>query len=234
MSYQHHNAQNRWEIETPKEADECSFCDLEAKPEFVLTPKLMAVARRLCKEIEREWQIILKGEETETGIFAYDYYIPKQETGPASVKNMDEIDLERATKNKWIGTMHSHGEIGVSFSGTDDQCTNHSFLKHHIVTNNRGDYLAISRIVLPCGLIKFADARVIMKVPSIKKVKGIDNIEERTYKPIVWPPKNDNPTGGGIITYHEGSNEGITWKRGARRQHGFMYDQDREGGYCGF
>lgn len=233
---------DKWEVPTPKEADECSFCDLSVKPEFLLTPKLIGVSRKLCVDIAREWQILLIGEETTTGIFCYDYFVPKQETGLASVKNNDEITLEFVTRRKIIATMHSHNEIGVSFSGTDEQCTNHSFIKHHIVTNNRHDFAAVSRIVLPCGLIKFAKAKVIMQVPAVKKVKGVENIEE--YKSYVvksygeddtfrlnslmrkelelnWPPKH-----AGLLSVKD-----VDWKKGNKRHHAFMYDQTIHGGH---
>jgi hypothetical protein len=212
----------KWEIETPKEATDCSFCDLDIKPQFVLTPKIMGVVQKLCVEIKREWQILLIGEETATGIVCYGYYVPEQETGYASVKNLDEIDLTFVKKRKIVATIHSHGDIGVSFSSTDDQCTNHSFIKHHIVTNNSGDFMAISRIVLPCKLIKFAKASVTIKVPEIKEVKGIEKIKESSYVTTTYP----------TITNHNGSTEGITWKYGDARHHAFEFDQT-EGGYCG-
>ena len=233
-----YHQKDSWEIPTPKTADECSFCDLEAKPEFLLTPKLIAVSRKLCVDIKREWQMLLIGEETDTGIFAYDYYIPKQETGPATVKNTDEITLELATKNKYIGTMHSHGDIGVSFSHTDDQCTNHSFLKHHIVTNNKNDFMAISRIVLPCGLVKFAKAKVIMKVPAVKSIKGVDNIEEIKFSPSTYYYNSKTNIGyygnqpygtNNLPSLYQDGND-IEWKKGSTRQHGFMYDQNEQGG----
>ena len=212
---------DKWEIEKPTEADDCSYCDLDVKPQFLLTPKLMGVAQKLCIDIKREWQILLIGEETEGGIFCYGYYVPEQETGYASVKNLDEIDLAFVTKRKIIATMHSHGEIGVSFSSTDDDCTNHSFLKHHIVTNNRGDFMAVSRIVLPCKLVKFAKASVTIKVPVVKEIKGFDKIKEKV-----------STTTTPVITHHEGNMEGITWTYGDRRHHAFEFDQTK-GGYCG-
>jgi hypothetical protein len=236
---------NSWKIETPEEADECSFCDLEAKPKFVFTPKLLSVVRRLCTDVKDEWQMLLKGHETETGIFCHGYYIPKQEVGPASVINNDDIDLDFVKKHNIIAGIHSHGSMAVHFSSTDDQCTNHSFIKHNIVTNNAGDFLAISRIELPCGLIKFQKATVTIDVPECKTIKGFDNIEKRSYtyiKPAVgsngqWCrvcsriPCNCKT---GVI---EHGHKAIDWKRGNKRQHGFMYGQDKYtegGGLCGF
>lgn len=212
----------------------------------MLTPKLVAVSRKLCEEIQREWQILLIGEEQEGGIFCYDYFIPKQETGAASVKNNDEITLEFVQKKKIVATMHSHNEIACSFSHTDDQCTNHSFIKHHIVTNNRHDFMAISRIELPCELIKFAKATVVTQVPTVNKVKGIENIEERA--PLY-------PVGGGTYFYDKKTGCGyygnqkylpkaytpkvsdgkdIKWKKTDRRNHAFGYDQKDYGGFHGF
>ena len=240
----------KWEIPTPKEATSCSFCDLNIKPEFVLTPKIIAVSRKLCVDIAREWQILLIGEETDTGIFCYDYYVPKQETGLASVKNNDEITLEFVTKKKIVAGMHSHNEIGCSFSATDEQCTNHSFIKHHIVTNNKHDFLAISRIELPCGLIKFAKAKVIMQVPTVKKVKGVENIEERksvyqncegkTYyydSTTMTGYYGKNPPNTGYNSDHlprhyRNDVKDVDWKKGSKRQHAFTYDQKEHGGIC--
>ena len=219
-----HLNENKWEVELPKMATDCSYCDAEAKPRFVLTPKVIATVRKLCTDIKLEWQMLLIGDETDDGIFLYDYYIPKQEVGAASVINKDEIDLNFVTKKKIICGIHSHGEIGVGWSNTDDECTNHSFIKNNIVTNNKGDYLAKRRIELPCGLVKFQDARVIMKTPEVKKIKGFDNIEERKYTYV-------KPT---VIEYGDST---INWKRGNTRQHGYMYNQDKyqgKGGCYGF
>jgi len=243
------NKWEKWEIPTPKEATSCSHCDLTIKPEFMLTPKLIAVSRKLCVDIAREWQILLIGDEKENGIFCYDYFVPKQETGLASVQNNDEITLEFVKRKKIIATMHSHNEIGCSFSGTDDQCTNHSFIKHHIVTNNKHDFLAISRIELPCGLIKFAKAKVIMQVPTIKAVKGVENIEERKWAPIYGGktyyydsktktgyygknPPNTGYNNDHLPAHYRDDIKDIDWKSTDRRQHAFLFDQKEHGGIC--
>jgi len=173
-------------------------------------------------------------------MFCYDYYVPKQETGMASVKNTDEITLEFVKEKKIIGTMHSHNDIGVSFSGTDDQCTNHSFIKNHIVTNNKHDFFAVSRIELPCGLIKFAKAKVIMQAPRLKHVKGVENIEE-----IKWPVYtgstyyHDSRSGTGFYGNKKShvpavlpDTKDIDWDKRDRRQHAFMFDQKEHGGVC--
>jgi hypothetical protein len=167
--------------------------------------------------------------------------VPKQETGLASVKNTDEITLEFVTRKKIIATMHSHNEIGVCFSSTDEQCTNHSFIKHHIVTNNKHDFMAVSRIVLPCGLIKFAKAKVIMQVPTVKKVKGVDNIETRKSTPVATGKSTyyfDSRSKTGyydmdeMLGRHKAIDaEDLKWKKGSKRHHAFMYDQTIHGGH---
>jgi len=243
MTYQ---KDNTWEIETPTVAEDCSFCDNAPTRKFVLTPMVMSTIRALCKEVKREWQILLVGKETEDGIYVHDYIITEQETSEASVKNLGDVDKAFTKKHKLVGTCHSHGNMGVFFSRTDDVCTNFSMLKNHIVTNNKGEFKAISRVVLPCGLVKFADALVHMKVPDVvaKDIKGLENIKERTC--IATPyagsyyndeerfmPKDNNSP----ISYHSGSTENITWKRGNKRNHAFKYGQDDDltgGGYGGF
>lgn len=206
-----------WEVEPVKEADDCSYCDnsMAGKPQFVLTPELLAVIRTLCTTIQREWQILLKGNVTDNGIYCYDYVIPKQETTLATVYNDDDIDTKFVEDNSIVATCHSHNDMAVGFSHTDEVCTNNSMIKNHIVTNNKGDFKAISRIELPCGLNKFVDAIVMSEAPAIeaKDIKGLENIKERT-----------SP-----ITYHQGSNENITWKRGNKRNHAFGYDQGPNG-----
>jgi hypothetical protein len=221
-----HLRDNTWEVELPKMATECSFCEQEDTPKFVLTPKVIATVRKLCSDVKVEWQMLLIGEETKNGIFCYDYYIPKQEVGAASVINKDDITLERWVEMKGICGIHSHGSMAVMWSTTDDECSNHSFIKHSIVTNNKGDYLAKKRIELPCGLVKFQTAKVIMKTPEIKKVKGFANIEERTYEPIAYSGCGYGSYGG----YGGGYIDGVDWKRGDKRHHGFMYDQSKHKG----
>ncbi len=134
--------------------------------------------------------------------------------------------------------MHSHNEIGVSFSSTDDDCTNHSFIKHHIVTNNKHDFLAISRVDLPCGLVKFAKAKVVMKVPDVKIIKGYDNIEEKKWAPVTYPGNGYNQNlpyyyqGKGYAGYKKEDtfDKQAKWSYGDKRQHAFLFDQEREGG----
>jgi len=213
-----YDPENKWEIDTPDEADDCSYCDDHITRSFILTPEVLAITRLLCKEVKREWQVILTGKETEDGIYADGYYIPKQETTCATVINQDDISKEFLEGISAIGTCHSHNNMPVGFSHTDEVCTNFSFLKHHIVTNNDGKFKAISRVELPCGLVKMADAIVQVESPivSVNDLVGFDNIKEREYKPIT--------------TYHAGSygtcGEQVNWKRGNKRNHAFGYNQD--------
>jgi proteasome lid subunit RPN8/RPN11 len=207
---------DKWEIEKPKTAEDCSFCE-DTTRIFVLSPKVFATMQLLCREIKMEWQILLCGIETRTGIYVDGYYIPKQEVTSASVTNNDEITAEFVAMHRVIGTCHSHGSMGVFFSSTDETCTNFSMLKHHIVTNNDGAFKAISRVELPCGMTKFVDAIVRTAVPDVKKknVKGIENIVEKAY----------------VTTYHAGGTfygtQSVEWKRGNKRNHAFLYDQER-------
>lgn len=211
---------NKWEVDAIDLAEECSFCDDQTRL-FLISPVVLSTIRVLCKEIKKEWQILLKGEETKDGIYVTGYYIPKQEVTASTVTNNDDIDADFCKKHSIIGTCHSHSSMGVYFSNTDDEHTNMSFLKHHIVTNNDGKFKAISRVELPCGMTKFVDAIVQMEVPNVEKkdVEGIDNIEEKTY----------------TTTYHAGGkyygvqNAPLAWKRGNKRNHAFGYEQGETG-----
>jgi len=143
------------------------------------------VKAKWCEQVKTEWQVLLIGEEREDNVvYCDDYFIPKQEVTSASVTNIDCIDKKVIEDKSIVGTIHSHGNMSVFFSTTDEESTNTSLIKNHIVTNNNGDYVGTKAIDLPCGMKRFIDAQITRDLPHIKmagKVKGIKNIGTRTY-----------------------------------------------------
>jgi len=244
---------NKWEIETSKEALKCSHCDNSEKPVFTLSQDVMATIRALCTEVEREWQVLLIGREIEGGIYCDGYIIPEQETTCASVINKADIDQKFLEDNSIVATCHSHGNIAVGFSHTDEVCTNFSWIKHHMVTNNKGDWCAISRVDLPCDMVSMKSAIVKVEMPVVKAtdIKDLANISERKYVPPACGAGYGHSYGGYGGGYFKGTYGtgqvykkddtkfkpiDLPWKRSSKRSHAFLYDQDDwcTGGACGY
>ncbi len=161
----------------------------------------------------------LIGRVMENGDVAVDgYYIPKQSVTAASVRNEEPITLSFIKEYNVVASIHSHANMQVFFSSTDEQ-TNRSLIRYHIVTNNRGDYLAVGRVMLPCGAQLMLDVEVVMCQAAMKgEVIGMDKIERpktfglTTYKGIVKKVR------GG----HKGNKENYKGDRG----HGELFRLD--------
>lgn len=155
----------------------CSWSD-KNKKEFnvIISREVFSVIRKLCKDVKVEWQILLCGTEAGDGLIVDNYYIPKQEVTGGSVKNLDCIDAEFIRLHNVVATMHSHSNMGVFFSTVDMQFTNNSLIKTHLVVNNKLEYIAATRVELPCGMVKFIDAGVLFEDTQVGEVRGFDNI----------------------------------------------------------
>jgi hypothetical protein len=132
----------------------------------------------MCKKFEHtEWQMLLGGALKPEGLFLDNYYIPKQEVTGATVKNVDCIDKKFIDDNKIMATIHSHCTMsGEFFSGTDDTMTNfNSIIDFHIVTNNKGEFKAMRKVTLPCGLLRAVEVNIQIEDVDVD-IKGIENI----------------------------------------------------------
>lgn len=180
----HMGFQPRGKWTTGEEKKECKNCDYIKNDKgfnIKIHPEVYSAIFFLCSKIEQEWQMLLKGVETGDQVIVNGYYIPKQEVTASTVKNLDAIDEEFIIENDIVATIHSHSNMGVFFSHTDDEFTNMSHIKHHIVVNNRHEMVAKSRHDLPCGMAKFADSKVMTLIPGVDSVIGLENITKRTY-----------------------------------------------------
>ena len=212
-------------------ADDCSHCNADSAT-FILTDKLFGVIAKLCEDIESEWQMLLIGEESEDNVvIMHDYYVPKQEVTSATVTNIDCIDKQRIEELGIVGTIHSHSSMAVFFSSKDEESTNTSLIKNHIVCNNDGKYVGTKALDLPCGMKKFIPANVTRDMPKIvmaKNVKGIKNIEKKTYS----YPKGGYYGGGGYLGGRESfCDAGDTTPYllgGKRKKHAFQFEAEKE------
>ena len=186
---------NEWN--TGDSPDVVKLSDLDEKGVgglFYIQQEIMSVIQKLCEDIEVEWQMLLIGEECQEGISITDYYIPKQEVTAGNVTNIDCIDDELIKDKGIIATIHSHANMGVFFSSVDEECTNLSLIRYHIVVNNKHEFTACTRWDLPNGKVAFFEAKVVVSVPQVDVVKNIKNIEKVTGKNVVlidgFKPKN--------------------------------------------
>ncbi len=172
-------SKKEWKVEGPcyEHAKDCTYVDLHEFGEttIYISPEVYSVINKLCKDIKKEWQMLLTGTQDNNDIAVTGYWIPKQRVGETFVFNLDIITPEIVAEKGIIGGIHSHGTMAVHFSPTDDEKTNNTCIKHHIVCNNRGEFEAKSRFDLPCGLYKFQKANVLICLPQ-QEIIGLDNI----------------------------------------------------------
>lgn len=163
-------------------AKDCSWFDKngQQKISMLFKSKVGDAISYLLDNVPIEWQLILIGEVIVDGdkevVIATDYYIPKQEVGPASVKNLDCIDKKFIEEKRAIGTIHSHVDMRAFFSGTDQRECNSSPLLYHVVINKRYEYEAVKQVKLACGLRKFAKMNVAFEKTPVPRPIGFDNI----------------------------------------------------------
>lgn len=176
--------ENKWTTgEKTNTCEDCSYVEQFTSPRIRITPEINSIIEKLCKTIKKEWQMLLCGKiEKDGDVIAKDYYIPKQQISSASVKNIDCINQKFIDDNKVVATIHSHADMNVFFSTTDDEFTNLSPISYHIVCNNNGEFKACAKVALPCKLVKLVkcNVSVLYKVKEVD-IKGIENIEEEKY-----------------------------------------------------
>ena len=165
-------------------ATDCDHADSLVIGSIQIPIEIDCVIKKLCKDIESEWQILLKCEVKDGNVVVDGYYIPKQEVTGATVKNLDCIDKQFIEENRIIATMHSHSSMGCFFSSTDEEFTNMSLIDNHIVVNNKGEYKACIKYILPCGMTKFFETTMVVDYVQSDEIK-IDGVENITKKPFV-------------------------------------------------
>ena len=158
-------------------AKDCSWCEKSEKVTIKISWAVYTVIKQLCVQIKDEWQMLLIGEVDGPEVLITGYYIPRQEVSGADVKNLDCISKDFIAENKIVATIHSHSSMGVFFSSVDDEKTNLSTIKYHIVTNNEGAYKACQQITLPCGLVQLKDADMTLQLDE-GVIVGLDNISK--------------------------------------------------------
>jgi hypothetical protein len=171
-----------WETKTKKECT--AYKDLDEPGvggNIIFTDELYKVIKTMLKKhAGKEWQMLLKGAYNDDGGLVLDgYYIPKQEVTGSTVKNLDVLTPESAKEARIVATIHSHASMGVFFSHVDIKDTCMSFLKHHIVVNERLEWCAGTQWKLPNGTYTVFPAKVyIESVEEDVTIEGMDNITE--------------------------------------------------------
>lgn len=191
-------------------ADKCT--DLEVRQENVIhiPRKIEQVFREMCRRFPKdEWQLLLTGEIADNEIHVDGYYVPKQEVSAAYVRNLDVITREFIVEKRIIAGIHSHVDMGVFFSATDDE-TCKSAIRYHIVTNNRGEYVTRGRHTLACGREGFKPMKLEFEtvVEDAIIIDGIERItkpEPVTYDPQYgYYPDNDDIDSKYDVSYEDG------------------------------
>lgn len=205
--------------EAPKVCTKCDYVD-DTGFAIQFHPDVLSAVFYLCREVKTEWQMLLVGAEVGQKVVVNGYYIPKQEVTASTVTNLEAIDREFIDSRDIVGTIHSHSDMGVFFSTVDDEFTNMSWIKHHVVVNNKHDFVAKSRYDLKCGGVKFVDSKVETMIPTSQAAEGSEKIAKKVYTP---------PVGG----YNSVAKHGWDWNTGkksglAKDEHDYgVYNQGR-------
>lgn len=186
MSKNTYNNNSGWNTgDEIKCAKDCSWSDDYEGGKIYISEDVHKVIKALCQKIKLEWQMLLTGHIDDKGVHCTGYYIPKQEITAATVKNLDCVNTAFIQEHNVVCGIHSHANMGVFFSPTDEEFTNLSLITNHIVTNNDGKFKAVRRFDLPCGLKKFFEADVILETHEVEvEINGFENIEEKKYEPV--------------------------------------------------
>jgi len=170
-----------WESEA--ERDEVKCCDL-VKKKITLYFTLLVVQKIafLLNKFTTEWACDLIGEKQEDNFIVEDIYIFEQEASYASVARKE------SPPPRYIGTLHSHGNMGVFFSDTDKEFPNANHLLSGVVAKGNSSGLPFearftARIKTPCGKwIKIDNVEITLLLP-----KEEFNMEEEEIKKIKTP-----------------------------------------------
>jgi len=157
-----------WETEDKMECiKDCSVAP--DKKMVYISPLVYKKIKALMNKYKtREWlaYLIGKDEADSPGVFVADIYFPKQTASSAQVD-----DIELSAKVKVIGVMHSHHNMGNSFSGTDHEYINDNHNVSVLVSHKEitGQY----RYITPCNRYKI--------VPITVQVHYDINFDEETF-----------------------------------------------------
>lgn len=167
-----------WTQEIPKVSD-CSECELDKK--ITMMPTAWAKIKFMMKKYPKiEWLAYLVGDKD--NLIVEDIIIPKQKISTAMVDDIVEPNTQT------FGVIHSHHDMGHSFSGTDDKYINaNNYLS--ICVSSSG-YSGTIRIKTPCNKFKdielTKDDFVMGEYLSEEEIKEMDkicdeNIEEQKF-----------------------------------------------------
>ncbi len=155
-----------------------------------------------------EWLAYLVGEEKEDGRYITDILIPEQEVTTVRVDVTGDVGVET------IGVIHSHHDMGNSFSHTDDEfinqnnplslCVSHGGIKGVVrIDNGDGDFTLVdANVVLNdfgVDLDSFIEGvKENITVKTVHYGLGVDN----NFFPGLNQPKILN-LNGAILSYHD-------------------------------
>lgn len=128
-----------------------------------------------------EWLAYLIGSEEENQVV--DIFIPNQVVNSVNVK---DVHCKEFNKLNVIGVIHSHHDMGNSFSHTDDEWINQN---HNIsLCISKSGIKGHVRWKTPCGSYKIVEARVILNIDSTFDTKEFDEIiKDKIKKETFYP-----------------------------------------------
>ncbi len=159
----------------------CDYAEKLTK-KIMVNRFVMSVIHKMCKEVKTEWQMLLSGTVGDSCVNVTGYYVPKQSVTGSSVENLEPINKELIESKGIVAGIHSHSDMGVFFSPTDNTM-NMGDIEFNIVVNNRNDVLAVQKVELPCGSVILANVKCEVVTEDIEIV-GMDNVGKKVYSNI--------------------------------------------------
>jgi proteasome lid subunit RPN8/RPN11 len=164
------------EIDTVKE---CSKAPKDDEMIIFLKPLVKRKIDLLMDKYKsREWLAYLFGEVGER-IVIEDLDVPEQ---TATAARVEDVEYEVPEGKRVIGVMHSHHNMGCTFSGTDDSWIN---MNHDIsILVAHSGIQARVRWIAPCGAKKPIKAKVrLMLDVEMDAEKFLADVEEKLREP---------------------------------------------------
>lgn len=150
-------------------------CDKVSKDQKVVLSQITKrkIELLMKKFKDCEWLAYLIGENDNSVIT--DIYIPKQS---ANSSRVFDIDTDIPVGVNIVGVIHSHHNMGASFSHTDDTYINQNYNISILVSHK--EIKAQKRVTVPCGALKIVKSDVLFESPKLFNEEDfIKDIDEK-------------------------------------------------------
>lgn len=180
---------SEWVVENKNVIDEKCPC-AEEKVKVVLSQKAYRQIKSLCRKLPKlEWLAGLVGSEKgkdEKYWYIEEIKIFEQKVGGATVELTSKGNEDIAKTTKIIGWIHSHNNMDVFFSNTDEDTAKASGIS--LTTNNKIEFFGRFRRELPCGHLALVEIEMELEAEEDEEITTLAEtlISEKPTTTIVY------------------------------------------------